>query len=341
MSAALTLQAVGLTYQTRRGEIQALADVSMSIADGEFVAVLGPSGCGKSTVLKLAAGLLDASQGRVVVAGQAIEGPGRHTGVVFQKPNLLPWKTVLNNVLLPARTLGSVDVSRTTAPEPVLPRGKARAEKFSGLNEPARNAASRQNGPGPAGCAGNLAMRCWRTWQGNNHYLRPPPSLARFLAATRLALKRQQTLGLPIDEARQRATALLELVGLGPFANDYPFELSGGMQQRVGIARMLLHDPQLLLMDEPFAALDALSREALTLELQHIWSQQRKSVLFITHSIQEAVFLADRVLVMSPRPGRIIDEVAITLPRPRTLETLADPAFIALCQHLRRHFTHA
>ncbi|MCW2292815.1 NitT/TauT family transport system ATP-binding protein [Pseudomonas sp. BIGb0408] len=252
MSAALTLQEVGLTYQTRRGEIQALADVSMSIADGEFVAVLGPSGCGKSTVLKLAAGLLDASQGRVVVAGQAIEGPGRHTGVVFQKPNLLPWKTVLNNVLLPARTLG-----------------------------------------------------------------------------------------LPIDEARQRATALLELVGLGPFANDYPFELSGGMQQRVGIARMLLHDPQLLLMDEPFAALDALSREALTLELQHIWSQQRKSVLFITHSIQEAVFLADRVLVMSPRPGRIIDEVAITLPRPRTLETLADPAFIALCQQLRRHFTHA
>ncbi|TBU78009.1 ABC transporter [Pseudomonas daroniae] len=252
MSMALTLQGVGLTYQTRRGEIQALDDVDMSIGDGEFVAVLGPSGCGKSTILKLAAGLLDASSGRVAVAGRMIDGPGRHTGVVFQKPNLLPWKTVLNNVLLPARTLG-----------------------------------------------------------------------------------------LPIDEARRRAMALLELVGLGPFANDYPFELSGGMQQRVGIARMLLHDPQLLLMDEPFAALDALSREALTLELQHIWSQQRKSVLFITHSIQEAVFLADRVLVMSPRPGRIIDEVAVTLPRPRTLETLVDPAFTALCQHLRRHFTHA
>lgn len=252
MSAALTLQGVGLTYQTRRAEIQALDDVNMSIGDGEFVAVLGPSGCGKSTILKLAAGLLDASSGWVAVAGRTIDGPGRHTGVVFQKPNLLPWKTVLNNVLLPARTLG-----------------------------------------------------------------------------------------LPIGEARERAAALLELVGLGPFANDYPFELSGGMQQRVGIARMLLHDPQLLLMDEPFAALDALSREALTLELQHIWSQQRKSVLFITHSIQEAVFLADRVLVMSPRPGRIIDEVAITLPRPRTLETLVDPAFTALCQQLRRHFTHA
>ncbi len=252
MSAALTLQDTGLTYQTRRGEIQALAEVNLRIEDGEFVAVLGPSGCGKSTILKLAAGLLEASVGQVSVAGQGIDGPSRHTGVVFQKPNLLPWKTVLNNVLLPARTLG-----------------------------------------------------------------------------------------LPIAEARQRALALLELVGLAPFANDYPFELSGGMQQRVGIARMLLHDPRLLLMDEPFAALDALSREALTLELQHIWSQQRKSVLFITHSIQEAVFLADRVLVMSPRPGRIIDEVAITLPRPRSLETLVDPTFTALCQQLRRHFTHA
>lgn len=251
MSAALALRDVGLTYATRRGEIQALADIDLSIQPGEFVALLGPSGCGKSTVLKLAAGLLAASRGQVELAGTAVAGPSRHTGVVFQKPNLLPWKTVLNNVLLPARTLG----------------------------------------------------------------------LAR-------------------QPAVERATQLLELVGLGAFANDYPFELSGGMQQRVGIARMLLHDPDLLLMDEPFAALDALARESLTLELQRIWSQQRKSVLFITHSIQEAVFLADRVLVMSPRPGRIIDELIIPLPRPRTLETLVDSQFTGLCQHLRRHFTH-
>lgn len=251
MNDALNLRDVDLTYRTRRGAIQALANVNLSIADGEFVAVLGPSGCGKSTVLKLAAGLLDATAGQINVAGRPLQGPGRHTGVVFQKPNLLPWNTVLNNVLLPARTLG-----------------------------------------------------------------------------------------LAVAQARERALALLELVGLAPFASDYPFELSGGMQQRVGIARMLLHDPALLLMDEPFAALDALSREALTLELQRIWSQQRKSVLFITHSIQEAVFLADRVVVMSPRPGRIIDEVAIPLPRPRTLDTLADPVFTRLCQQLRRHFTH-
>lgn len=252
MSAALTLHDVGLTYATRRGEIAALDEVSLQVADGEFVALLGPSGCGKSTVLKLAAGLLPATRGTVQVASQPVCGPGRHTGVVFQKPNLLPWKTVLENVLLPAKTLG-----------------------------------------------------------------------------------------LPLAPARQRARELLELVGLADFAADYPFELSGGMQQRVGIARMLLHDPELLLMDEPFAALDALSREGLMLELQRIWGQQRKSVLFITHSIQEAVFLADRVLVMSTRPGKIIEDLTIALPRPRSLAMLADEHFMALCQQLRRHFACA
>ena len=146
--------------------------------------------------------------------------------------------------------------------------------------------------------------------------------------------------GRPEKERRTLVDEKLELVGLSQWRNKKPDELSGGMQQRVGIARMLLHDPDLLLMDEPFAALDALSRESLTLELQRIWSQHRKSVLFITHSIQEAVFLADRVLVMSPRPGRIIEQLPICLARPRTLGTLADPEFTALCQHLRRHFTH-
>lgn len=252
MTAALALHSVGLSYPTRRGRIQALDGVDLTIAEGEFVAVLGPSGCGKSTLLKLAAGLLDASTGEVKVRGISVAGPSRQTGVVFQRPNLLPWQSVLANVLLPARTLN-----------------------------------------------------------------------------------------LPKAAALERATALLELVGLAAFAKNYPFELSGGMQQRVGIARMLLHDPALLLMDEPFAALDALSRESLTLELQRIWSRQRKSVLFITHSIPEAVFLADRVVVMSATPGRIVDTVNIALPRPRTPDTLATPEFNGLCQQLRRHFVHA
>jgi NitT/TauT family transport system ATP-binding protein len=149
------------------------------------------------------------------------------------------------------------------------------------------------------------------------------------------------TLGLPAGPSQERARKLLDVVGLTGYADNYPGELSGGMQQRVGIARMLLSDPDLLLMDEPFAALDALTREALTLELQRIWSTDKKSVLFITHSIPEAVFLADRVLVMSARPGRIVEDYRPRLPRPRTLDTMNTPAFAEACHHLRKHFTHA
>jgi NitT/TauT family transport system ATP-binding protein len=249
MSTALSINGVGLTYPTRAGHTEALANVNVDIADGEFVALLGPSGCGKSTLLRLAAGLLAPTAGDIRLNDARITGPSRDTGVVFQKPSLLPWKTVRENVILPARTQG-------------------------------------------------LDMR----------------------------------------RAGQRADELLALVGLEAFAQAYPFELSGGMQQRVGIARMLLPDPALLLMDEPFAALDALSRETLTFALQDIWSVQRKSVLFITHSIPEAVFLADRILVMSPRPGRIVESLPNPLPRPRSVDTFDDPQFTALTQHLRRHF---
>lgn len=254
MSGAPALQTfgVGLTYPTRRGSTEALAGIDLRVEQGEFVALLGPSGCGKSTLLRLAAGLLAPTQGTVQVAGAPITRPDRRTGVVFQKPNLLPWKTVRNNVLVPAKTLG-----------------------------------------------------------------------------------------LDATAAARRADALLELVGLQSFAAGYPQELSGGMQQRAGIARMLLPDPELLLMDEPFAALDALTRERLTLELQRIWSAQRKSVLFITHSIPEALFLADRVLVMSARPGRIVEDLRVDLPRPRTTDTLDAPEFAALARRLREHFNHA
>ena len=249
MSAALSIRGVGLTYPTRSGQTEALADVDVDIGEGEFVALLGPSGCGKSTLLRLAAGLLSPTRGRITLNGHPVDGPSRGTGVVFQKPSLLPWKSVRENVLLPARTQ-ALDLSR----------------------------------------------------------------------------------------AKARADQLLELVGLTAFSGNYPFELSGGMQQRVGIARMLLPDPALLLMDEPFAALDALSRETLTFALQDIWNVQRKSVLFITHSIPEAVFLADRILVMSPRPGRIVESLQNTLARPRSVDTFDHTEFTALTQHLRRHF---
>ncbi|MBV7483892.1 ABC transporter ATP-binding protein [Bordetella sp. BOR01] len=252
MSLDLQLDAVRLVYPSRRGDIDALGPIDLEVRAGEFVAVLGPSGCGKSTLVKLASGLIGPSAGQVRLGGQNIVGPSRRAGVVFQKPNLLPWKTVAQNVGLPARTLG-----------------------------------------------------------------------------------------LPSASAPARVRELLQLVGLDGFADNYPHELSGGMQQRVGIARMLMSDPDLLLMDEPFAALDALTRESLTLELQRIWSQSRKSVLFITHSIPEAVFLADRIVVLSPRPGRIVEDFRPGLARPRTPQTLGQTDFNEACQHLRQHFLHA
>jgi NitT/TauT family transport system ATP-binding protein len=247
----LSLEDVSVTYRTSRGPLDALGPMSLEIADGEFVAVLGPSGCGKSTLLKIISGLLPPSQGNVVLGGVRVTKPQQNVGIVFQQPTLLPWKSVLENVLAPIRIL------RAYTPE-----------------------------------------------------------------------------------ARRKAEQLLEMVGLGGFAGHYPHELSGGMKQRVAIARGLMHDPKLLLMDEPFAALDALTREQMSIELQQIIERTRKSVLLITHSIQEAVFMGDRVMVLSQRPGRIIHTETIDLPRPRGLDTMAMPKFTATCDRLRRLFTH-
>jgi NitT/TauT family transport system ATP-binding protein len=230
---------VSKDYETREGDqILALEHASLSLTDGEFVSVVGPSGCGKSTLLKIIAGIEPATGGSIIYRGQAVRRPQRGMGVVFQTPVLLPWLTVLENVLLPVRVLR-----------------------------------------------------------------------------------------LPRAPAQERARALIALVGLAGFEGKYPFELSGGMQQRVGIARSLIHDPGLLLMDEPFGALDALTRERMSLELQKIWIANRKTVFFITHSILESVFLSDRVLVMSARPGRIIEEFLIPFPRPRGFELGANPQF--------------
>ena len=228
----------------------ALQNLSATLRQGEFLSVLGPSGCGKSTLLKVVAGLLKPSGGSVKLSGIPITGPQPAVGIVFQQPTLLPWQTVLANVLLPIRTLGL---------DPVA--------------------------------------------------------------------------------GKEKAMQLLKLVGLEKFATHYPNELSGGMQQRVGIARGIIHDPTLLLMDEPFAALDAMTREHMMLELQRIWIATAKSVVFITHSIPEAVFLSDRIVVLSSRPGRSVRDIEVNLPRPRTLATMADPAFSALTNELRALFT--
>ena len=245
----LSVDGVTLVYPTSRGPLTALEQLSFGVAPGSFVSVLGPSGCGKSTLLKLVTGLLRPTEGRLTLAGRPIDGPRADVGIVFQQPTLLPWKRVIDNVLVPIRARGSAT-----------------------------------------------------------------------------------------SEHRDRALSLLELVGLSAFARHYPHELSGGMQQRVGIARALLAEPNLLLMDEPFAALDAMTRESMMDELLRIWQRSGKTVLFITHSIPEAVYLSDRVLVMGPRPGRIVDTVDIDLPRPRSLETMAAPRFAELCNELRGRF---
>jgi NitT/TauT family transport system ATP-binding protein len=241
------------TYRTRAGEaIVALQNVSFDVRAGEFVTVVGPSGCGKSTLLKILAGILRRGAGEVRLHGRPIEGPSRDVGVVFQAPVLLPWRTILSNVMLPAEI--------------------------------------------------------------------------------------QKRRGAGIE---QRARYLLSLVKLDGFETKYPHELSGGMQQRVGISRALLHDPALLLMDEPFGALDAMTRELMNLELLRIWQDSRKTVLLVTHAIPEAAFLADRVIVMSARPGRIAEIIAVDLPRPRKLEMINTPEFGRFVQAIRRHFQSA
>jgi NitT/TauT family transport system ATP-binding protein len=234
-------------YQTKAGEtVDALTDIHVDLMDGEFVSVLGPSGCGKTTLLKILAGIVHYSSGEVMFRGQAVGDSKNVMGVVFQSPVLLPWLTVLENVLFPIRVLGM-----------------NRAQYFSS------------------------------------------------------------------------AISLIELVGLHGFENKYPNELSGGMQQRVSIVRALIHDPGILLMDEPFGALDALTRERMNSELQKIWMVKKKTVFFITHSVSEAVFLSDRVLVMSARPGKIIEEIRIDFPRPRHIDLSSTKEFGDIAKHLR------
>jgi NitT/TauT family transport system ATP-binding protein len=238
------------TYRSKReGSVLALDDISFTVKDGEFVCIVGPSGCGKSTLLKILAGIVPHTVGTVAVRGKPPRDADNRLGLVFQAPVLLPWRTVLENTLLPAQVLG-------------LDRGAATA----------------------------------------------------------------------------RAHELLRMVGLEQFAGSYPGELSGGMQQRCSITRALLHDPSILLMDEPFGALDAMTRDTMNLELQRIWRESGKTIFLITHSIPEAVFLADRVLVMSPRPGRIVEEIKIDLPRPRDLDTMSAPAFADAVRHIRTLF---
>jgi NitT/TauT family transport system ATP-binding protein len=248
--ATIRIDAVAKEFRSRSGEgLLALDTTTVTVPSREFLCVVGPSGCGKSTLMRLVAGLERPSSGSVFLDDNEVTGPRRDIGLVFQSAVLLPWRTILENVLVPAEVL---------------------------------------------------------------------------------RLKRQ--------EARERARALLALVGLSGFEDRYPNELSGGMRQRAAIARSLMHDPPILLMDEPFGALDALTRETMNFELLKIWEASGKTIILVTHSIEEALLLSDRILVFSPRPGRVCDEIRVDLPRPRSTKTRTDPLFVALGDRIRGYF---
>ncbi len=246
----MSVEQVRHHYEGRQGRVEALAGVSFQVEPFEFLCLVGPSGCGKSTLLRLMAGLLRPSDGEICLDGEPLAGPRRQVGIVFQKANLMPWRSVGDNVTLPL-----------------------------------------------------------------------------------------ELAGVPRADAMRRASDLIELVGLAGFEVAHPRDLSGGMEQRVAIARALAHDPEILLLDEPFGALDAMTRERMAVELLRIRRASHKTVVMVTHSIQEALFLADRVLVLGPRPGRVCAEFDVPLPRPRDPAVQFSASFARLAGKVRAAMT--
>jgi NitT/TauT family transport system ATP-binding protein len=238
---AIAARDITRVFETRRGKVIALEDISLEIPDASFACIVGASGCGKSTLLNIMAGLIRPTLGTITVDGKPVEGPGADRGMVFQSYTLFPWLRVRDNI------------------------------EFG-------------------------------------------PSLQR----------------VPKRERREISGRLLEEMKLSEFAGAYPRELSGGMKQRVAIARALANNPEVLLMDEPFGALDAITRASQQRFLTGIWEQHRRTIAFVTHDIEEAIFLADMVFVMTPRPGRIRDVISIDLPRPRNFEDIDSPRFTEL-----------
>ena len=244
------------------GDMVALDNTTLRIEKGDFVALVGPSGCGKSTILKLVAGLIETTEGAAIVGGREVGAIGTHAkrlGLAFQNPTMLPWLSILDNVMIPLKIV-----------------------------EPFRQEYRRKKN----------------------------------------------------GEFRERAEALLEQVGLAGFGGKRPWELSGGMLQRASLCRALVHEPDILLLDEPFGALDQFTREELWDTMQALWMAKRPTVLLVTHDLRESAYLANRICVMSARPGRIIQDKTVEFARPRTLESSYEPDFTSLVQALRMSIAH-
>ena len=244
---------VTLTYKGATPAVTAVRGTSLTVDHGEFAAVVGPSGCGKSTLMRLVTGLVKPTEGTVSVDGALVTGPVKIAGMAFQNANMLPWRTVADNLLLPLEIV-----------EPYRSQFRSRKAEY-----------------------------------------------------------------------KARVEDLLATVGLGGFGHRFPWELSGGMQQRASLCRALIHEPSLLMLDEPFAALDAFTREELWCVLRDIWERLRFTVVLVTHDLREAAFLADRVHVMSAHPGRIIETRDVSFPRPRDLDVCYDKAFTDIVRDLR------
>ena len=257
MSSFVDFRNVWLAYNEEllaQGQF-AVEDISLQVNEGEFIAIVGPSGCGKSTFMKLATGLRRPSRGTVIIDGKEVTGPLKITGMAFQAPSLLPWRTTVQNVMLPLEIV-----------EPYRSQFKAKKKEF---------------------------------------------------------------------EAKARQ--LLQSVGLAGYEDKFPWQLSGGMQQRASICRALVHEPKMLLLDEPFGALDAFTREELWCALRDLHAAQKFNVILVTHDLRESVFLADTVYCMSRSPGRFVVKREIDLPRPRDLEVTYTPHFTDIVHELRGH----
>src|SRR5579863_1066877 len=250
----IDLEKVRVTFGGAKNQVTALAETSLRISHGEFVALVGPSGCGKSTILKLVAGTLKATEGHVFVAGREVGAESARVGMAFQNPTLLPWLNIRDNVMMPFK------------------------KAFSS--------------------------------------------------------KRR-------TEYRDRVEQSLARVGLAGFGDKFPWQLSGGMQQRASLCRALIHDPTLLLLDEPFGALDQFTREELWEIMQQLWIDKRPTVLLVTHDLKEATYLATRICVMQARPGRIVDDSVVPFARPRTIDVSFAPEFVSLTQRLRERIVAA
>lgn len=248
-TALISVRSVTKAFDTGVSWLPAVDNLSVEVGRGEFVSLVGPSGCGKTTLLMMIGGLVQPTTGEILIGEALVTGPYTDLGIVFQRPELLEWRSSLQNVLL------------------------------------------------------QIQIRRWK-----------------------------------VEDYEPTARRMLEEAGLREFIHKYPHELSGGMQQRVALCRALVHDPEILLLDEPFGALDALTRDQMNADLQRIWLEKRKTAILVTHSIDEAVWLSDRVLVMSQRPAKILEDIKIDLPRPRKLDLKTQENFNAYTGHVRSLF---